>query len=261
MMMATILSMLDDSIYYTCCFVVALHSLSAIFVITHGRCSTYAATFLIACAMWIDLTALNLWFFLPTIIQEWPQINFNINPTTGLLWVDALAISKEVLCSASASYFYMMLFGWFVGSMSLSNALSMWQREGCDATSPHTHTGIAGWVVRLAERMEEYVGIYDAEYLPFMAEKAVEEDKQARKSWLFAVPRGLHQYYLLILSPPMRLLVAFGGRIGGRETEWLERDVRGIGMRFDEKLGIKGASDCCKQHFEEIEDLANEKSS
>lgn len=260
MTMASLFGVVDDAIYYTCCFVVVLHSLSAIFVITHGRCSTYAATFLVACAMWIDLTALNLWFFLPTIIQEWPQINFNVSPTaTGFLWSDALALAKEVLGSASASYFYMMLFGWFVGSMSLSNALSMWQREGCDAMNPHTHTGVAGWVVRLADRVEDYVGIYEEGYLPFRVEKAVDDETRARKSWVFAVPRALNRYYLLILSPPMRLLLAYGDRIGGREKAWLDSDVKGVGMRFDEKLGAKERSECCKQHIREIEDLATEK--
>jgi hypothetical protein len=118
-----------------------------------------------------------------------------------------------VVFSASASYLYMMLFGWFVGSMSLSNALCMWQREGCDAMDSHCHLGLAGMLIRLAQQAEVHVGIQDAGYLPFLQEEATEKDNRRRRSWVFAAPRALHWYYLLVLSPPIRLLVEDRGRL------------------------------------------------
>lgn len=195
------MKLLDDTIYYTCCFIVVLHSLSALLVITHGRCSAYAAAFLIACAMWIDVSILNLWFFVPTIIKESKDISIHL---TYDLWTDSLAIIHGVFLSTAASYIYMMLFGWFVGSMSLSNALAMWQKEGCDAMDAHHHTGFAGRVIRLAHRAEEYVGIWDSGYLPFLEEMDVRE--KGSPSCLFAGPRWLHRTYVLMLSPPIKLL-------------------------------------------------------
>jgi hypothetical protein len=208
--------LLDDFIYYTCCLIVVLHSLSAILVITHGRCSVYAAAFLIACAMWIDLTALNLWFFLPTVIREAQTISIPASDFSGNVWQTLFAAAREVLLSSAASYLYMMLFGWFVGSMSLSNALSMWQREGCDAMDSHCHPALSGYIVRLARKVEEYVGIKETGYLPYLAEKEAEERRQAKKSCIFALPRVLHRYYLLALSPPIRLP---GDYIESREDE------------------------------------------
>ncbi|KAI1858125.1 hypothetical protein JX265_010793 [Neoarthrinium moseri] len=192
---------LDDTIYYTCCFVVILHSLSALLVITHGRCGVYAAAFLVACAMWVDLTALNLWFFLPTIVHEAPNIELNLG---GTLWEDVSNLVQTVFLSTAATYLYMMLFGWFVGSMSLSNALSMWQGEGCDAMDSHCHTGISGRVIRLAHLAEAYVGIRDVGYLPFLEDE--ETQTRSAGSCLFIVPRWLHPCYVTILSPPIKLL-------------------------------------------------------
>lgn len=206
--------LLDDAVYYTCCSVVLLHSLAALLVITHGRCSVYAAAFLIACAMWIDLTALNLWFFLPTIVRSASRIEFEL---TGDCWGDAVAAVRAVLLSPAASYLFMMFFGWFVGSMSLSNALSMWQREGCDAMDAHSHAGVAAWVIRLAHRAEELVGITDAGYLPLL--EAEESLARSRRSCIFAVPRMLHPYYVVILSPPIRLLGSRSERTGLTEEE------------------------------------------
>jgi hypothetical protein len=199
--------LLDDAVYYTCCSVVLLHSFSALLVITHGRCSVYAAAFLIACAMWIDLNALNLWFFLPTIVKEASRIELDL---TGNYWTDAASVTRDVLLSPAASYLFMMLFGWFVGSMSLSNALSMWQREGCDAMDSHSHSGVAAYVIQLTHRVEELVGITDAGYLPLL--EAEESRTRSRWSCIFAVPRLLHPYYVVILPPPIRLLGNRGER-------------------------------------------------
>lgn len=197
------MTLLDDVIYYTCCFVVILHTFSSLLVITHGRCSVYAGAFLIACAMWIDVSILNLWFFIPTIIKESSSIKFHF---THDPWTDIWTVVSGVFLSTAASYVYMMLFGWFVGSMSLSNALAMWQKEGCDAMDAHHHTGLAGRVIRLAHRAEEYVGIWDAGYLPFLED----EDTKGKRwsSCLFAGPRWLHRSYVLVLSPPIKLLGA-----------------------------------------------------
>ncbi|KAH8649268.1 hypothetical protein BX600DRAFT_442530 [Xylariales sp. PMI_506] len=182
----TVLTMrlIDDIIYYTCCFGVILHSISALLVVTHGRCGVYAAAFLIACIMWIDLTALNLWFFLPTVIREATNIEFT---STGNLMNDVLAGAHTLFFSVAASNLITMLFGWFAGSMSLSNALCMWQREGCDGIDSHCHSGLSKRLIRAAYWTEERVGIRDAGYLPFLedAEKAA----ASRSSVLFIVPR------------------------------------------------------------------------
>ncbi|KAK6083000.1 hypothetical protein SCUP515_02234 [Seiridium cupressi] len=197
------MKLLDDIIYYTCCLVVVLHTFCALLVITHGRCSVYAAAFLIACLMWIDVSILNLWFFVPTIIEE--SSNINLHFTHGIL-DNAITIVREVFLSTSASYVYMMFFGWFVGSMSLSNALAMWQKEGCDAMDAHHHSGLSAAVIRLARQAGDCVGIWDAGYLPFL-----EEGGERQKRWsscLFAGPRWLHRSYVFVLSPPIKLLGA-----------------------------------------------------
>ncbi|KAH6645162.1 hypothetical protein BKA67DRAFT_129977 [Truncatella angustata] len=192
---------LDDMIYFACCSIVILHTLSALLVITHGRCSVYAAAFLIACAMWIDVSILNLWFFVPTIIKESRNIEIHLVHEP---WLDTVAVSQGIFLSSAASYVYMMLFGWFVGSMSLSNALAMWQKEGCDCMDAHHHRGFGGRIVQLAHTAEEYVGIYDSGYLPFLEQK--EERVKRWSSYLFAGPRWLHGSYLFMLSPPIKLL-------------------------------------------------------
>lgn len=197
------MTLLDECIYYTCCFIVILHSLSALFVVTHGRCSVYAAAFIVASAMWLGLTVLNLWFFLPPILQDASLITFHF---TGDVFGDVVSMVREVLLSSSASYLYMMTFGWFVGSMSLSNALTMWQREGCEAMDAHQHSGLAAWVVRVAYRVEEYVGIEDTPQLVFWSDGEAIEPSRARRSFIFALPRRLHPYYLDMLSPQIRLL-------------------------------------------------------
>lgn len=197
------MTLLDECIYYACCFIVILHSLSALLVVTHGRCSVYAGAFVIASAMWLGLTLLNLWFFLPPIIQDASLISLDFS---GNVIGDAVSIAREVLVSSSASYFYMMTFGWFVGSMSLSNALTMWQREGCEAMDAHRHSGLSAWVVRLAYRVEEYVGIEDSSNLVFWSDGEAIEPSKARRSFIFALPRRLHPYYLDMLSPQIRLL-------------------------------------------------------
>ncbi|KAI0129926.1 hypothetical protein BJ170DRAFT_618106 [Xylariales sp. AK1849] len=206
------MKLLDDIIYYPCCLIVVLHSLSAILVVTHGRCTVYAAAFLVACAMWISLTALNLWFFLPAIVQSAPEIVFDL---TGDWSYDASEVARKVWLSTAASHTCMMLVGWSVGSMSVSNALSMWQREGCDARDVHCHPGVGGKIVGLARRYEIHVGINDVGYMLFAQEH--EKSRHARSSWFFMVPRLLHRYYLLLLSPPIRLLAENHQRKGVEE--------------------------------------------
>ncbi|KAK7991563.1 hypothetical protein PG996_013425 [Apiospora saccharicola] len=244
------MTLLDDIFYYSCCFIVVLHSLSALLVITHGRCTVYAAAFLIASAMWVSLSVLNLWFFLPTVVQdaaelvrnyEAPHANLGGGSGSSLdcVW-QALSLLRVVVFSSAASYFYMMLFGWFVGAMSLSNALTMWQREGCDAMEPHSHNGrAAACLLRAARRVEGWVAIEDQQAVSMQLprweeerttnektgatvtttttslatttmtaeEEREEEVRQVRKggSFLFAVPRQLHSCYMVILAPHVRL--------------------------------------------------------
>ncbi|KAK8084333.1 hypothetical protein PG997_005604 [Apiospora hydei] len=181
------MSVIDDIFYYSCCFIVVLHSLSALLVITHGRCTVYAAAFLIASAMWLSLSVLNLWFFLPTVVQDASELVRGFQAATPAtadgssgVW-QAVALFRAVAFSSAASYFYMMLFGWFVGAMSLSNALTMWQREGCDAMEPHVHSSPAGrWVLRAAHRVEGWVAIEDqAASLPRWEEETNRTENEA----------------------------------------------------------------------------------
>lgn len=247
------MTLLDDIFYYSCCFVVVLHSLSALLVITHGRCTVYAAAFLIASAMWVSLSVLNLWFFLPIVVQDAAELvrNYEAPPAAGSggsggggfldgLW-QAVALLRAVVFSSAASYFYMMLFGWFVGAMSLSNALTMWQREGCDAMEPHCHRGrAAAWLLGAARRVEGWVAIEDREAvsasstpLPRWEERneksatatvaaatttttglataeEVREEVRRGGSFLFAAPRRLHSCYRLVLAPHVRRGAAGG---------------------------------------------------
>ncbi|KAK7975470.1 vacuolar protein sorting-associated protein 33 [Apiospora arundinis] len=233
------MTLLDDIFYYSCCFIVVLHSLSALLVITHGRCTVYAAAFLIASAMWVSLSVLNLWFFLPTVVQDAaelirsyqqaaPHPADSSSGSANCIW-QTLVLLRTVAFSSAASYFYMMLFGWFVGAMSLSNALTMWQREGCDAMEPHTHSRpLAVWVLRAADRVERWVAIPDTQHLPQWAEgesanektdaitistmmtteDREEEARQVRRGgcFIFAVPRRLHSCYMLLLAPQVKML-------------------------------------------------------
>lgn len=262
------MTLLDDIFYYSCCFIVVLHSLSALLVITHGRCTVYAAAFLIASAMWVSLSVLNLWFFLPTVVQDAAELVRNYeasSPRVGSSGSSldclrqAVSLLQAVVFSSAASYFYMMLFGWFVGAMSLSNALTMWQREGCDAMEPHCHSNrAAAWLLRAARRVEGWVAIEDQQavgmQLPrweeereasekMMAtatatvtitssslattttmtaeEEREEEVRQVRKggSFLFAVPRQLHSCYMLLLAPHVKLPASERGAGGVEISE------------------------------------------
>ncbi|KAK7942589.1 uncharacterized protein PG986_011702 [Apiospora aurea] len=221
------MTVIDDVFYYSCCFIVVLHSLSALLVITHGRCTVYAAAFLIASAMWLSLSVLNLWFFLPTVVQDASELVRGFQAATPAtdgsssgLW-QAAALFRAVAFSSAASYFYMMLFGWFVGAMSLSNALTMWQREGCDAIEPHVHRSPAGrWVLRAAHRVEGWVAIEDQAAVTTTTmmmmtteEEREEERRQVRRggSFLFAVPRRLHSCYVMLLAPQVKLLASVRG--------------------------------------------------
>ncbi|KAK8068927.1 hypothetical protein PG994_005543 [Apiospora phragmitis] len=252
------MTVIDDIFYYSCCFIVVLHSLSALLVITHGRCTVYAAAFLIASAMWLSLSVLNLWFFLPTVVQDAAELvrGYEAPPyyagdgSFDCLW-RAAALLRAVVFGSAASYFYMMLFGWFVGAMSLSNALTMWQREGCDAVEPHGHSSPAAtWLLRAAHRVEGWVAIEDpAAQLPrwekeeeeasqdektttaaaaggitkttmTTEEKRAEEVRRVRKggSFLFAVPRRLHSCYMLLLAPQVKLPAGSGRQADAVET-------------------------------------------
>lgn len=192
---------IDDIVYYACWAVLVIHCLNGLYMIAFGRCSVYAATFLIGCAIWLDLVVLNLWFFLPATIQAASEIEFNL---TGKLADDIPSVAIAILFSNALSYLATMAVGWLVGAMCLSNSLTLWQREGCDAGVPHSHSGLAGWMVRLAYQVEGYVGIPSLGYLP-----QTEQDEpmtDSRKSFLFAIPRSLHGYYLLLLAPPIELV-------------------------------------------------------
>ncbi|KAK7931272.1 hypothetical protein PG985_001984 [Apiospora marii] len=252
------MTLLDDIFYYSCCFIVVLHSLSALLVITHGRCTVYAAAFLIASAMWVSLSVLNLWFFLPTVLQDAAELvrHYEAPSTTSSgsysldgLW-QTVSLLRAVVFSSAASYFYMMLFGWFVGAMSLSNALTMWQREGCDAMAPHCHRGrAAAWLLGAARRVEGWVAIEDRQAVSMQlprweqeheqvvnektatvtatttttmtaAEEREEEAREVRRggSFLFAAPRRLHSCYMLLLAPHVKLPASGRGVGGGIEV-------------------------------------------
>ncbi|KAK8097816.1 uncharacterized protein PG998_013302 [Apiospora kogelbergensis] len=252
------MTVVDDIFYYSCCFIVVLHSLSALLVITHGRCTVYAGAFLVASAMWVSLSVLNLWFFLPTVVQDAAELVRHYQQAAassalgaggsspagiGSVW-QALLLARTVALSSAASYFYMMLFGWFVGAMSLSNALTMWQREGCDAMAPHRHAHpLAAALLRAARRVEGWVAIEDQHvtHLPRWEEATTaaasektdaltigtlrtteEREAEARRvrqggSLLFAVPRRLHACYMLLLAPQVKMLGAM--RNGGAVDE------------------------------------------
>ncbi|ORY61571.1 uncharacterized protein BCR38DRAFT_525940 [Pseudomassariella vexata] len=197
------MELLDDIIYYSCGLVFFLHSVTAILIVTHGHCTVYAASFVIACAMWLVLTVLNLWFFLPTVIQAAGGMHLKLTQTGNPI-VDALSIAIEVITSDAAWYLGLMLAGWFVGSMSLSNALTMWQREGCDMMDPHVHEGFAGRLVEWVWRAEEWVGIADVGEMAFFVGRDGLERRE-KGSWVFAVPRRLHGCYLGIVCQPVRL--------------------------------------------------------
>lgn len=193
----------DNAVYYTCCAVVILHTLSALLVVTQRKCAVYATAFLISSAMWINVTILNLWFFLPIIVREIPKIEFE---TTGNFWLDATHGCRAFLLSNAALHTYMALFGWIMGGMSVCNSLAAWQMEGCDSKDAHHHSGTSALLIRQARRVENYVGIWNAGYMPFMEEDVQEGRK--RSSYVFAGPRWMHQGYLFVLSPPIKLLGA-----------------------------------------------------
>ncbi|KAI1502114.1 hypothetical protein F5X99DRAFT_408304 [Biscogniauxia marginata] len=190
----------DQIIYGGCWAILFLYVATTLLVFVRRSCVGYAASFLFACALWLDLTLFNLWFLLPAFYYHLrDDIDFHRGGGGG----DDVVVSSSGSGSALGDLGLMAL-GWFASSLSISNSLSMWEVESdCDAARTHDcHRGLTGCIIRLATRAKEYVGIEEEDGEEGIASSQIDDDDgerqmvnaPRRKSILFAFPRYAHKY-------------------------------------------------------------------
>ncbi|KAI1631439.1 hypothetical protein F4809DRAFT_632275 [Biscogniauxia mediterranea] len=182
---------LSDQIIYTGCWAVLfLYIAATLLVFVRRSCVSYAASFLFACALWIDLTLFNLWFLLPALYHHLHDVeSWDVSSWCGLV--------RTVVDSNALGDVGLMMLGWFASSLSISNSLSMWENEGCENMHfAHNHGGLTGVVMRLAVRVRDYVGIEEEEGIDRLriGDDGEPVSVPRRGSLLFAFPRFIHKY-------------------------------------------------------------------
>ncbi|KAI1341246.1 hypothetical protein F5Y15DRAFT_414364 [Xylariaceae sp. FL0016] len=178
----------DQIIYGGCWSVLILYIVSTLLVFTRRGCLSYAASFLFACALWLDLTLFNIYFLTPALFQHLHQIDLRSTS-------DILGAARLVITSDAAEDLALMVIGWLASSLAISNSISMLEAEGCMAMLPHTHHGpLARRFIGAAERAKEYVGM-DEFTSPRLS--ATGEAEPSRRSVVFALPRLVHAKILL----------------------------------------------------------------
>lgn len=192
-------------LYGSCWVILALYMLTTILVFTQRSCTSYAASFLFACALWVDLTLFNFWFLLPAFFRHLYEFEGLIAGTGGEGGGGGLGhAARSVATSPALEDLALMLIGWLASAMSISNSFDVWQRmELYLDTEPHRHHHgpVAGRIIGLARRMDGYVGIEQTGRLRLPDARGDEPRRRsARTGAIFAVPRWAHKYMMVFLS-------------------------------------------------------------
>ena len=191
----------NDIIYGSCCAILILYMITTVLVFIQRGCTSYAASFLFACALWVNLTLFNFSFLLPSLIRHVSEIEA---PTARWDEPFGLAAGRATLrfvTSPAMKDLAFMLVGWLSSAMSISNSLEIWQEmeQYLDATEPNDHGIVVKQILCLARRVEGYVGVEQPiePELPGIPNHAT---KSTQASALFAFPRWFHRYFIKLLS-------------------------------------------------------------
>lgn len=208
-------------IYGSCWVILALYMLTTALVFTQRSCISYAASFLFACALWVDLTLFNFWFLLPTLFRHLCELEVTLpaaaaagssdGAAPGGYVASSVAVVQSLASSAAVEDLALMLVGWLASAMSISNSFDVWQRmELYLDMEPHRRHGpVARRVIWLARRVDGYVGIEQTGKLRLPDDEAGgsgsgsgSKSRWARPatSAIFAVPRWSHKYMMMLLS-------------------------------------------------------------
>ncbi|KAI0018005.1 hypothetical protein F4780DRAFT_563682 [Xylariomycetidae sp. FL0641] len=154
---------IDQLVYGGCWVVLGLYIVATLAVFVRRSCVSHACAFLLACALWLDLSLFNVWFMLPALAQHVR---------------DALQSGSSV---AALQDLGLMALGWSASALAMSNSAAMMGCGGCARANP---------VARLADHvMMRYVGFH----APDLALPGA-TDHRRTSSALFAFPRLVHAY-------------------------------------------------------------------
>ncbi|KAH8164990.1 hypothetical protein CIB48_g3263 [Xylaria polymorpha] len=100
--------------FIACWVVLALYVFTTLIVFTQ-RCSiAYAAAFLFACILFLDLSIFNAWFFLPAFRYHIREVDIHGQNIIGAF--------RTILRSEAALDIYLILLGSFGGWLAVFNA-------------------------------------------------------------------------------------------------------------------------------------------
>ncbi|KAH9886622.1 hypothetical protein F4778DRAFT_758548 [Xylariomycetidae sp. FL2044] len=212
------MSVMDQSVYAGSWAILVLYALTTLLVFSQRTCSSYAASFVFACALWLDLALFNIWFLLPAFARHLAEVVPQLRDAQVTGPCDVL---RGLLTSYAAEDLGLIILGWLASSLSVFNSLSMWETEGCHAApnpEQHAHGRVATLVIRAADGLKHGMGfdqLGDAtgESIPVFG----------RRSIVFALPRFAYR----CIQYPTR-------RRGSGDIVPIEK------LFLDEKLGLKG---------------------
>ncbi|KAI1155542.1 hypothetical protein F4825DRAFT_42871 [Nemania diffusa] len=143
----------DQTIYTACCVVLLLYILVTLSVFMRRTCVGCALSFVLSCALWLNLSLFNAWFFVPAFIYHVRRIDLHADDLLGLL--------PAILTSEAAQDLYLMILGSFGSWLAVFNAASMLSAEGCTAMSPHGHGKRARHIIKSVYKICDYLGFED----------------------------------------------------------------------------------------------------
>ncbi|KAI1260671.1 hypothetical protein F5Y18DRAFT_404797 [Xylariaceae sp. FL1019] len=180
-------------IYTQCWVVLGLYIAANLFMLFRRSCIGSAATFLLSCILWISITIFNLWCFLPAFINHVSRIELASGDYTNII--------HSLIVSDAVQDVLLMITGWFGSCLSISNAASILESDGCEANGPHQHDRISGACIKMIYRLHDYVVGPDPTGPINLPKYETKINSGRRQSVVFAIPRGFHAY----ASQPMSL--------------------------------------------------------
>ncbi len=207
----------NQIVYGSCWAILIMYMLTSVLVFTQRSCTSFAASFLFACALWVDLTVFNFCVLMPAFFRHLCELELVPAVAGNGGFADAASsMVRSLATSPALEDLALMLVGWLASAMSISNSFDLWQRmERRLDTGPHFHGPLATRIIWLAGRVDGRVGIEQAEELR-LPDVHGNGSCRTRPSAIFAVPRWGHKYMAMLLSQdPLQKC----GHIALRETE------------------------------------------
>ncbi|RYC58272.1 hypothetical protein CHU98_g7944 [Xylaria longipes] len=163
-----------DRIIYTGCWVVLiLYILTTLIAFTQRSSIAYAASFLSACILFLDLSLFNTYFFLPAFRYHIREVDIRGENAIGVL--------RAIFCSEAAWDVYLIILGSFGSWLAVFNAAKMLKTEGCAITTLHGHGRVARYFIKSVDRLSDYLGFGDnsAATLPTTATTNVDSEEKS----------------------------------------------------------------------------------